>query len=303
MQSVSGVRPGDALNHKSDSFYVPAAEKLLAFTLGKDRGSASIHLKDGLSILEMNFEQLAQIGQLSEFERTKCVKQALDDYASPRQDLALFDQATIPFMIKMRWLRFYASMSWRILNWLQRVLALLALIILSPVLLLIAISVKFSSPGPILFRQARLGWLCCRFNIYKFRTMVQDAESSTGPVWASENDARYTRIGHLLRAMRLDELPQLINVVRGEMSLIGFRPIRYHFAHLLDQEIPHYELRFFVMPGITGWPQVWHDYAGSLAGQKTKFEYELHYLLWSKWQIDIEIIFRTLLAMIRRTGQ
>ncbi len=264
------------------------------------------HLLTGLadlSIVQMNFQELVQFGRLTQAEQARQIKQVLQRFKGPTEDPALLDQAGIPVFIKAKWLSFYSSPGWHILNWLQRVLALILALLVSPILIIIAVAIRVTSSGPIIFKQERLGWLCRPFTLYKFRTMVDDAEAGTGPVWASKGDPRYTRIGRLLRATRLDEVPQLFNIVKGDMSLIGFRPIRYHFAHLIDQHVPHYELRFFVMPGITGWPQVWHDYAGSIEGQKKKFEYELHYLMWSNWRTNIEIIPRTALAVIRRIGQ
>lgn len=204
--------------------------------------------------------------------------------------------------IKDKWLLRYQSKRWIIFNTLERIVAFVILLAIFPTFLLIGACVRFSSRGPAIFRQKRLGHLCKPFTIYKFRTMVADAEA-TGPQWATENDSRYTRIGNFLRSTRLDELPQLWNIVKGDMSLIGFRPIRLHFADMLNDEIPYYELRFFVRPGITGWPQIWHDYAGSVEGQKRKFEYELYYLLHADFKMNLKIVFRTFSTMINRNGQ
>lgn len=149
------------------------------------------------------------------------------------------------------------------------------ILVLSPIMAVIAAAVKLTSPGPVLFRQERLGRREEPFTLLKFRTMKEDAESDSGPTWTVAGDPRITSVGEFLRKTGLDELPQLVNIVRGEMSFVGPRPIRRHFADLLDDKIPYYRLRFLVRPGVTGWAQVRHDYAGTIAGQIRKFEYEL----------------------------
>src|SRR5687768_14363056 len=154
------------------------------------------------------------------------------------------------------------------------------------------------SRGPALFRQVRLGRGELPFTAYKFRTMVQHAEESTGPTWATANDPRVTRMGRWLRATGLDELPQLFNIVRGDMAFIGFRPIRRHFADQLEKQIPFYRLRFRIRPGITGWPQVRHDYAGTTGGQLDKFEYELFYLRYASPLLDVYIILKTVQKLV-----
>jgi exopolysaccharide biosynthesis polyprenyl glycosylphosphotransferase len=177
-------------------------------------------------------------------------------------------------------------------------LASVLLVLLSPVLALIALAIRLDSRGSALFRQERLGRDELPFTAYKFRTMVEHAEETTGPMWATANDARVTRVGRVLRGTGLDELPQLLNIVRGDMAFIGFRPIRRHFADRLEREIPFYRLRFRIRPGITGWPQVRHDYAGSTGGQLEKFEYELFYLRYASPLLDFYIILKTLQKLV-----
>jgi lipopolysaccharide/colanic/teichoic acid biosynthesis glycosyltransferase len=133
--------------------------------------------------------------------------------------------------------------------------------------------------------------------------MVQDAEARTGPVWAEADDPRITRVGKLLRKSRLDELPQLLNALKGEMSFVGFRPIRRHFAQVLAEQIPYYALRFTIKPGITGWPQVKYNYAGSEGGQLEKFQYELFYLQHASPLLDAYIILKTVQTVLLRRGQ
>lgn len=173
----------------------------------------------------------------------------------------------------------------------------------APLAVLIAVATKMTSRGPVMFVQERLGLQERPFQCYKFRTMVNDAEAGSGPRWADEADARITRVGSVLRRTRLDELPQLLNVLKGDMSLVGFRPIRRHFADILGRTIPFYHLRFGIKPGLTGWPQVRHNYAGSLEGQREKFEYELFYLANRSLLLDGYIIVKTVQVMLFGRGQ
>lgn len=175
----------------------------------------------------------------------------------------------------------------------ERVVAGLVLLALLPVLLLIAAAIMLDTPGPPLITQERLGLRRRPFRLYKFRTMIHEAESQTGPTWTHGKDPRVTRVGALLRRTGLDEIPQLVNILRGEMQFIGFRPIRAHFADLLTLKIPYYEARFSGRPGITGWAQVKYHYAGSVEGQKRKFGYELYYLRHASLWLDLIIAGKT----------
>jgi lipopolysaccharide/colanic/teichoic acid biosynthesis glycosyltransferase len=187
------------------------------------------------------------------------------------------------------------------------------LIISIPLLLLISLAVKVSSPGPIFYCQLRVGRAkpghAKHFNMIKFRTMVNDAESSTGAVWASSNDSRLTAVGRLLRKTRLDELPQFINVIKGEMSLIGPRPERPEIVVKLEKEIPFYSERTYqVTPGITGLAQVHQGYDTCIDDVKAKIAYDFAYSLsLTKLHIwilmDLKIIVKTLLIMILGRGQ
>jgi exopolysaccharide biosynthesis polyprenyl glycosylphosphotransferase len=169
-------------------------------------------------------------------------------------------------------------------------------------MLVIAALIKLESRGPTLFVQERLGRGRHPFRCIKFRTMVTDAERHSGPVWAAEDDPRITRLGSLLRKTRLDELPQLINVVKGEMTLVGPRPIRAHFADQLAKEIPFYDLRFAMKPGLTGWAQAHQHYVRSIEEQEVKFRYELFYLEnYSLW-LDLYTLVKTLRVVVARQG-
>lgn len=171
------------------------------------------------------------------------------------------------------------------------VLSAVGIVILSPLLGLIALLIKLSDRGPILYAQERMGLNGHRFRMYKFRSMRVDAEQSTGPVWASEKDNRRTRLGAFLRESSLDELPQLYNVLVGDMSLVGPRPERPHFISNFRRSIPKYMLRHAVKAGITGWAQV-NGWRGNTSLRK-RVQYDLYYIAnWSLW-LDVRILFLT----------
>ena len=171
--------------------------------------------------------------------------------------------------------------------------ALLGLIAFSPLMALIAIGIKLDSPGPVFYRQKRVGLDGRIFEMLKFRSMRADAETATGPVWAGKRDARITRVGRILRKLRLDELPQLINILRGEMNFIGPRPERPHFIETLRQQIPFYDARHVIRPGVTGWAQVSYAYGSTWEENKEKFEYDMFYLKNMSLSLDLLILFQT----------
>ena len=183
------------------------------------------------------------------------------------------------------------------------VLSSLFLVLTSPLILVIAAAIKLERGGKIFFVQERLGLNRRPFLCVKFRTMIENAEGESGPIWSRENDPRVTRVGHLLRKSRLDELPQLWNILKGEMSFIGPRPIREYFAKELEKTIPFYELRFSVKPGLSGWAQVNHDYAGSHEGQLDKFQYELFYIENMSFFLDLLSMFKTVQTVFLGKGK
>ena len=183
-------------------------------------------------------------------------------------------------------------------------LAFLALLVAAPVLLLVALVVKLSSPGPVLYRQTRVGEGGRHFRLLKFRTMRQDAEAASGPVWATAtDDPRVTWMGKLLRKSRLDELPQLWNVLRGKMSFVGPRPERPHFVEKLCKVIPYYDERHAVRPGITGWAQVKFPYGSTLEDAEEKLEFDLFYVKHMSLLLDVAIILETFKVMILGRGR
>lgn len=182
------------------------------------------------------------------------------------------------------------------------VIALFSLIVLSPVFLLCAAAVRLSSPGPILLRQVRSGLGNRPYTLYKFRSMYQDAESRTGAVWASKNDPRVTPIGMQLRRFRLDEIPQLINVLKGEMAIAGPRPERPEFVDTLSEQIAFFRQRNCVKPGITGWAQINFGYSETIEDVVMKLEYDLYYIKHLSLSLDLFIYFHTLKTMVLRRG-
>jgi sugar transferase (PEP-CTERM system associated) len=187
-------------------------------------------------------------------------------------------------------------------NFYSLVIGVVGLILASPLMLITAILVKFSSPGPILYRQKRVGLNGDLFTLYKFRSMYADAEARTGAVWAKVDDPRITPIGRWLRKLRLDELPQLWNVVRGHMAIVGPRPERPEFVELLTHQIPYYRQRHAVKPGITGWAQINHKYGDTALDAMIKLEYDLYYIKHVAPMLDFYIIFHTLKVMLLSRG-
>jgi sugar transferase (PEP-CTERM system associated) len=178
------------------------------------------------------------------------------------------------------------------------VLAAVLLIFLSPLFLLAAIAIKLNSPGPVFFSQERVGEGHKVFRVHKFRSMVQDAEKQSGPVWAQENDPRITKTGRVLRRLRIDELPQLWNVLKGEMSFVGPRPERPMFVEELEKLVRYYRERFAVKPGITGWAQVNYGYGASVRDAVEKLNYDLFYIKNMSILMDMMVILRTIKILL-----
>ncbi len=172
----------------------------------------------------------------------------------------------------------------------------------APVMLLVVALVKLTSPGPALFRQQRVGKNNCIFTLYKFRSMVRDAEAQSGAVWATRNDPRVTPVGRWLRKLRLDELPQLFNVLKGDMSIVGPRPERPEFVADLERRIPYYRQRHCIKPGITGWAQIKHKYGDTIEDTIVKLEYDLYYIKNLAPALDAVIMFHTAKVMLLSRG-
>jgi len=192
---------------------------------------------------------------------------------------------------------------WFAKRWSDAVIATLGLLALGPLIPFIALANAVSSPGPLFYRQTRVGRAGRLFQVVKFRTMRPNAEEGTGAVWASSNDPRVTPAGRVLRKARLDELPQLINVLRGEMSLIGPRPERPEFIAHLAEQIPFYRARHAVRPGVTGWAQVRYGYGNSVEDSRIKLEYDLYYVRHAGPYLDALIVLKTVGVVLRLQGK
>jgi sugar transferase (PEP-CTERM system associated) len=183
------------------------------------------------------------------------------------------------------------------------VLAALALVLAVPVMALVALAVRLTSKGPVLYHQSRVGRHGRVFTVHKFRSMDHDAEADTGAVWSKgEADPRITAVGHVLRRTRLDELPQLWNILKGDMSFVGPRPERPEFVSQLAREIPYYGQRHVVRPGLTGWAQVRYTYGASVEDALMKLQYDLFYIKNLSLALDVFILFSTMKTVLLRRG-
>ena len=184
----------------------------------------------------------------------------------------------------------------------HRFLALIGLIISLPIALLTAVLIKLESKGSIFYKQERVGKNGKIFNVIKFRSMRTDAEADGKPVWATDGDDRATRVGRVIRKIRVDEIPQFWNIIKGEMSFVGPRPERPHFVAQLAKEIPFYEHRHLVAPGLTGWAQIKYPYGASIEDARQKLQYELYYIKNQSLALDLIIVFETVKTVIFSRG-
>ena len=195
----------------------------------------------------------------------------------------------------------------RVYLWRKRALDILCasalLLITAPLLLLIAIGIKLDSAGPAIFSQERVGLHGVKFTLYKFRSMKTDAETKSGPAWASQEDDRATRLGKLLRKFRFDEIPQAFNVLRGDMSFAGPRPERPYFVDMLTARIPYYGLRHYVKPGITGWAQVLYPYGATVEDAEEKLQYDLYYIKHMSFRQDVAVLLKTIGVVLFGRGR
>ncbi|HKX45671.1 MAG TPA: TIGR03013 family XrtA/PEP-CTERM system glycosyltransferase, partial [Planctomycetota bacterium] len=182
------------------------------------------------------------------------------------------------------------------------VCAVVGLLLAWPLMLLTALAVRLDSPGPVFYRQERYGRFGEPITIHKFRSMYVDAESRTGPVWATQDDPRITRVGRFIRRTRLDELPQLFNVLGGSMSMVGPRPERPVFVEELAKQIPYYHQRHIVKPGITGWAQINYPYGNTVEDAVQKLQYDLFYIKYHSLPFDLSIVVNTIKTVLLRKG-
>jgi sugar transferase (PEP-CTERM system associated) len=210
-------------------------------------------------------------------------------------------------MIRPSWLIFssrgrQARISGITRNIVHRLVALVGGILSFPIALITAVLIKLDSSGPILYKQERVGKKGEAFTVLKFRSMRTDAEKA-GPVWASEQDDRTTRIGRIIRKLRIDEIPQFWNIIRGEMDFVGPRPERPHFVSQLAEEIPYYQQRHLIAPGLTGWAQIKYPYGASIEDARQKLQYDLYYIKNQSLMLDAIILFETIKIILFGRGR
>jgi len=180
--------------------------------------------------------------------------------------------------------------------------SLILIVVAAPVMLITAIAIKLESTGPVFYRQERVGYNSKTFNVIKFRSMRTDAEKDGKPRWATANDNRVTRVGNIIRLIRVDELPQLFNVLGGDMSLVGPRPERPFFVEQLTNEIPYYAVRHSIKPGVTGWAQVRYAYGSTVEDSQEKLQYDLYYVKNHSLFLDFVILFETVGVVLTGKG-
>lgn len=184
----------------------------------------------------------------------------------------------------------------------HRLLGLIGLVVSIPLALITAVLIKLESRGPVLYKQERVGKNGRVFNVIKFRSMKTDAEADGTPIWATSNDERTTRIGRVIRKLRIDEIPQFWNILMGEMNFVGPRPERPHFVRQLATEIPYYEHRHLVAPGLTGWAQIKYPYGASVSDAIQKLQYDLYYIKNQSLSLDMMIVFDTIKTVLFGKG-
>ena len=203
----------------------------------------------------------------------------------------------------------FASLNYKLIyltgikRFMDLVLSVLFFVTGLPFYIIFGLLIKLDSKGPVLFKQIRAGLQNSSFLLYKFRSMGFRAEADTGPVWTAQNDPRITKVGQFLRRFRFDEFPQLLNVLKGEMSLVGPRPERPFFVEKLKQEYPFYMRRLKVRPGITGWAQIKHPYDEQLEDVREKLRYDFYYIENVSLWLDLKIIIRTVRVMLSGKGR
>jgi sugar transferase (PEP-CTERM system associated) len=180
--------------------------------------------------------------------------------------------------------------------------SIIGLFLAFPIFLLVPLLIRLGSPGPVFYRQERVGENGRIFTLLKFRSMTLNAESVSGPVWAKKDDPRVTRVGKILRKTRIDELPQMVNVLKGEMSFVGPRPERAHFIEELIEKIPYYSIRHTVKPGITGWAQIKFRYGSSVDDALEKLQYDLFYVKNMSLFFDLTVVFQTIKIVLIGAG-
>jgi sugar transferase (PEP-CTERM system associated) len=226
------------------------------------------------------------------------VEDAVEFYERLNQKIAL-EGLTPSYLV------FHGGFRWpsrTVKRGLDVLLAILALLVTIPLFVLLPLLIKLSSSGPVFYRQERVGWQGRRFTILKFRSMRMDAEEPGSAIWAEEQDPRVTAVGRFMRRYRIDELPQLMNVLRGDMSMVGPRPERPEFIGRLTRDVPYYAYRLAVKPGITGWAQVKFRYGATVQDAAEKLQYDLYYIKHMSVRLDGLIALKTIHTVLSQSG-
>ena len=307
------------INEKKDSGYTVsvtvqecsendgfANEKNKASTIYKKDYEGLCDIAEELHIRKIVVALTERRGALPTRELVKCRVKGIEII----EGTGFFEMLTGKLVVKQinpSWIifseGFYKSRTRRFLKRsMDLTVSLALLIILLPVIIVVAILIKIDSTGPAIFSQERVGKNKKTFLVYKFRSMVEDAEKQCGPVWAEDNDCRITHVGKVIRKWRLDELPQLWNVLKGDMSFVGPRPEREFFIKKLEDIIPYFAERFSVKPGITGWAQVSYGYGASVEDATEKLNYDLFYIKNMSSFMDLMIIMRTVKIVLFGKG-
>ena len=244
-----------------------------------------------------------------QFPTHELLKLSLSGDVSIEESASFYERLTgrvLLDMIRPSWLIFSSRGRPARLNEVSRIIihrgvALLGAILSLPIVMATAVLIKIDSRGPVLYRQERVGKNGRPFMVMKFRSMRLDAEKN-GPVWASNGDDRMTRVGRIIRKIRVDEIPQFWNILRGDMNFVGPRPERPHFVSQLAEEIPYYEQRHLIAPGLTGWAQIKYPYGASIEDAKQKLQYDLYYIKNQNLTLDATIIFETIKTILFGKG-
>ena len=283
-----------------------ANEQNTAPTIYKQNYEGLCDMADELNISKIVVALTEKRGALPTKELVKCRVNGIEII----EGASFYEMLTGKFIVEQinpAWLifseGFYKSRTRRFLKRsMDLILSIVLLILLSPVIIATAILIKIDSKGPVIFSQERLGENKKTYLIYKFRSMVADAEKQSGPIWAEDNDRRITRVGRYIRQWRVDEIPQLWNVFKGDMSFVGPRPEREFFVKKLEDIIPYFTERFSIKPGITGWAQVCYSYGSSVEDAIEKLNYDLFYIKNMSIFMDLMIIMRTVKIVLFGKG-
>jgi sugar transferase (PEP-CTERM system associated) len=281
-------------------------EQSRASTIHKQNYEGLCDMADELSISKIVVALTEKRGALPTKELVKCRVKGVEII----EGASFYEMLTGKFIVEQinpAWLifseGFYKSRTRRFLKrTMDLILSIVLLILLLPVIIATAILIKIDSKGPVIFSQERLGENKKTYLIYKFRSMVTDAEKQSGPAWAKDNDHRITRVGKYIRQWRMDEIPQLWNVLKGDMSFVGPRPEREFFVKKLEDIIPYFTERFTIKPGITGWAQVCYGYGASVKDAIEKLNYDLFYIKNMSIFMDLMIIMRTVKIVLFGKG-